>query len=1854
MGRKLLSVLIFSVFMSSVFYAIEAYADATYDIADYFPIVNTDTRAYYEQSGIQTETVNGKRTITVPSGTYEAVRFVDSPSLDENYYTIDASWFTVYGLKDTWGDYMFNPPLKAIPRTMTIGASYTSTAVGVSPGMNMSNECVMTITGFENITLVGRTFRAMKITRTMTNTDLNDESVSTFVTEMWFVENFGMVRARDNGLETRVIRDGVTHFASGRKKAELLSAADQKGYVYYEYRDENFNSRGYGRVSREQRADGSYLLVKGYWGNTETPQLVEEYNSNGAFISVANYMSNGGLQSRYEYYPETGNLKAYYCEWNNGASYTRYTFEDADYYDYYVEGDPNHNHGQGRLLKYENKNNDGTVSFRECEYEGDTLQVKKLSQSLWEGGVPVPGGRVEETFYTEGFIKNPRVAVDSEGNKIVTTLVMSQENGLKAHVVKYSSSGDVLWKKEFAVNTTSAFNTVVAVDGADNVYVAAESWNVGNTDLVVHKYSASGVEAGVSYRLDLGNYETVSSIGVDTSNNVFVTGTTYPAGDYTLRDLYVVKIAPDLTSFWSETYDSGHQDAGGYLIVNADGSVTIHGDQYDGSDSDLDDYAVTFNSEGQRVSVERSALGIYYSGIWYGAWESGRDYKNTKIKDGLSTGMYCYAFGLNSGDVLIQYGTPSDFSFPSSYGNVLAYSFMDPLTGRSTGYSGVFDNGVKGEAIPLPNGTDGVKFTKLYDIPGDNSTYWFLWGENVYEGKDNVVIKRTAGGEWTAYTFIPNTHSVPELLDGWTLIGPVADPSSLILPELGDWGEWCSDNNIVPEFPPLSSRLEDEDDDGRIDARYDTNDMMDTVYTYLWDTPVDGQMEMTMSYDHNDDGADEKVFSAVYRNGQDPGLENIGKWPVVSVSHYYTTGGIRTKEIFLPGTTDPDLGEIDPRTTGITKYYLKETGEGLDGRLLKVEVALDSWEMRFNGAGDNINCGSDPSLDLNKGTVSVWVKFDEAAMNSWQPVFIKKSASGKTFEIWRSPANKLYFTGYDGTTYVYGVQSEAGLDTAERWYNIVVTFDGSALNAYIDGSMVFTQAFTGLGLDFDADVVLGCRDGSAANSLEGAQRDVRVYNRALSASEIIEVKNGSNGVPGIVSEWKLDEGSGGIAIDSAGDNEGIISGPVWSNAGSSDKSWYCEYEYLTPGDPDDKRISAKQKKYTLGDKLFEAEYYYDNQDNRLMIREVYEESDPGEFYGGHFKYYYSDENSAGGAGRLSKAELIKPEGVLVFSESGDKINIGNPEGLKLGAFSVDMKVNFDVSALGTWQPILTKRGTDGKALDIFKNDKDQLYIMATGPGGYVYTKVTSTAFLDANKWYDIALTTDGSILKVYIDGVMVFEGSFDSIGLDFDADMFLGYRAAGNMSLSGKIKDVSVFNRVISNTEAVSLLNDIDVTDGLVSHWQMNDGSGGKVIDSVGGNDGVVDGPDWSTTGFAKDSWFYEYEYASPADPADRTVSKRTMKNSNTEIVIEIEEYYTDADNRLETREVVKETAFGEFKDRHVKYYYLNEDDGSGKGRVERVDVLTYDYSLSFSEKGDAVNCGSAATLELQTLTVSGWVNFSEAGMAAWQPIFVKRASDSSRMFELFKTNDDKLYFSGTDGSGNYVGFKTAALPFTKDTWYNIGITYDGTTISIYLNGSLVRSNDMSLDAMNFAGDLLLGARNYPSETLNGKMKDVSVYNTALDHADMVNLYNGVALKDGLVSEWKLGEGSGFTAGDSAGTNDAVIIGADWNDEGISGDSYYYEYEYADPSDPTDPTILSRVKKNYYTGAILGAGGSFGGQYPARGQAAAEPDPNRDSTMKSILDELESKKKAEETNTELFTVNTLDNTLSDLVDTLKK
>jgi hypothetical protein len=149
-------------------------------------------------------------------------------------------------------------------------------------------------------------------------------------------------------------------------------------------------------------------------------------------------------------------------------------------------------------------------------------------------------------------------------------------------------------------------------------------------------------------------------------------------------------------------------------------------------------------------------------------------------------------------------------------------------------------------------------------------------------------------------------------------------------------------------------------------------------------------------------------------------------------------------------------------------------------------------------------------------TIGTWVKFNNIATthvpnNNWQSILTKLEYSdsyGLMLQIGCDSTNcdpnkllRFYHLGSGGGT---DSPPNPGI-IQSQWHYIVSTFDGAQAYIYIDGKQVTKRAVSGNIPPNTKALCIGCTGNGRAYFLNGEIADLRIYNRALTASEVQEL-----------------------------------------------------------------------------------------------------------------------------------------------------------------------------------------------------------------------------------------------------------------------------------------------------------------------------------------------------------------------------------------------------------------------------------------------------------------------------------------------------------------------------------------------------------------------------------------------------------------------------------------------------------------------------------------------------------------------------------------------------------------------------
>ncbi len=194
----------------------------------------------------------------------------------------------------------------------------------------------------------------------------------------------------------------------------------------------------------------------------------------------------------------------------------------------------------------------------------------------------------------------------------------------------------------------------------------------------------------------------------------------------------------------------------------------------------------------------------------------------------------------------------------------------------------------------------------------------------------------------------------------------------------------------------------------------------------------------------------------------------------------------------------------------------------------------------FDGTDDFVQVNTSTNLAFTgqqSFSISAWVYFQGATnVDRW---IVQK---GDNYWLWYKNDGTISF-GYDqgGAQEIFKTLSP----TANRWYHIVGVHDSAAdtLAIYSDNVQLGTTgtSYTANLNANDGTLTIGRRPSPTYNYFLGRIDDVRIFNKAISATERYSLAGGIDS--GLVGYWKFNDTSGSTATDSAlNDDDGTLLG----------------------------------------------------------------------------------------------------------------------------------------------------------------------------------------------------------------------------------------------------------------------------------------------------------------------------------------------------------------------------------------------------------------------------------------------------------------------------------------------------------------------------------------------------------------------------------------------------------------------------------------------------------------------------------------------------------------------------------------
>lgn len=507
--------------------------------------------------------------------------------------------------------------------------------------------------------------------------------------------------------------------------------------------------------------------------------------------------------------------------------------------------------------------------------------------------------------------------------------------------------------------------------------------------------------------------------------------------------------------------------------------------------------------------------------------------------------------------------------------------------------------------------------------------------------------------------------------------------------------------------------------------------------------------------------------------------------------------------------------------------------------------------------------------------------------------------------------------------------------------------------------------------------------------------------------------------------------------------------------------------------------------YNLGDEVAEVAEYSDN---------VGDGNVTGAFWNATDQHGTADVLGQG------TYEFNGTTDYLVFDDSPALDNFKN-------GFSVEVWVKPNKQTDGTIVRKHIPIGNSGFFLTIF-NENFTFGVNARGDMASHWEVGAGYPITEWNRWYHVVGTYDNQVRKIYVDGVLAdYENQVGKL-VGNSNQFFIGQRGDNFEWFNGSIDEVRIWNRSLSEDQ-IKLLNDSDYTS-----FASNETRGGETwqacIVAVNDTDESAEFCSNNVTILQTDVNINSIGSDTQNNFVDENITGVFVPSGGA--TSGIINWYLDGNSTTILNMPFKGGLLAESNTK-IKDY-------SGYGNNGTLFNATFNSTGGYDGNGSYEFNGNSSYILTPTLNL-----VSSFSISIWAKPYLKDYGDlistvNTNRFTLLTYADGHISYAIGDGAwGNNTLAPASTL--TTDKWSHIVATYDGTNISLYVDGVVTGSVSNKDIIMNEA--FTIGKRSPTSYYYNGSIDEVLFFNESISPGKVRALY-AVGLNTIISNETVLGD----------------------------------------------------------------------------------------------------------------------------------
>jgi hypothetical protein len=218
------------------------------------------------------------------------------------------------------------------------------------------------------------------------------------------------------------------------------------------------------------------------------------------------------------------------------------------------------------------------------DYSQNIVKYSSSGEVVWQRKIDTSG--INDVAYS--------VSVDSSGNVYVFGFGNANTYGT---YIKYNSSGSIQWQKRLSDSFIYVLPIDSAIDSSGNLYIAGQTYNnsTNNYDALVMKFDSSG-SITWQRRVYTNNADLFTGIALDSSSNVYLCGITVRTGSQNKGIVFKYNSSGSLQ--WQREFSSVDTVDSQGIVCDSAGAIYVASYYTDASGGTKFGSVIKYNSSG--------------------------------------------------------------------------------------------------------------------------------------------------------------------------------------------------------------------------------------------------------------------------------------------------------------------------------------------------------------------------------------------------------------------------------------------------------------------------------------------------------------------------------------------------------------------------------------------------------------------------------------------------------------------------------------------------------------------------------------------------------------------------------------------------------------------------------------------------------------------------------------------------------------------------------------------------------------------------------------------------------------------------------------------------------------------------------------------------------------------------------------------------------------------------------------------------------------------------------------------------------------------------------------------------------